>query len=113
MKVLVCGGRNFDKATLLFSTLEKLGVTHLIHGGASGADALAHEWAVANNVPVTPFPADWNRFFKAAGPLRNRQMLVEGKPDLVVAFAGGRGTADMIRQAEAAGVQVVKVGDDV
>lgn len=118
MKVLVCGGRNFANEAAVYRTLDKLieisindRLTHLIHGGASGADALAHKWALANNISVTPYTADWNCFGNAAGPIRNRQMLVEGKPDLVVAFAGGRGTADMIRQAEAAGVQVVKVED--
>jgi len=46
---------------------------------------------------------------RAAGPVRNAQMLAEGKPDFVVAFPGGRGTADMCKQARARGVKVVEV----
>ena len=56
------------------------------------------------------FPADWIRHGRAAGPIRNEQMLREGCPDLVVAFHDdpglGRGTADMVRRALAAGVPV-------
>jgi hypothetical protein len=81
----------------------------LIEGEAPGADTLAREWATEQGIPVERYPADWNRHGKAAGPIRNRRMLVEGKPDLVVAFPGGRGTANMISQAEAAGVKVLKV----
>jgi len=53
-----------------------------------------------------PFPADWSRHGKSAGPIRNRQMLIEGRPDIVVAFPGGKGTANMIKQAVEAGVKV-------
>lgn len=57
-------------------------------------------------VPVRVFKADWDKHGKAAGPIRNQQMLDEGKPDLVLAFAGGKGTDDMCRRARAAGVEV-------
>lgn len=69
----------------------------------------ADEWAVVNWAQFEEYPADWKRYGMAAGPIRNRRMLKEGKPDIVIAFAGGRGTADMVRQAKAAGVPVVKV----
>jgi hypothetical protein len=59
---------------------------------------------------VLPFPADWNTHGKAAGPIRNRQMLKEGKPDVVLAFhedlGRSKGTADMVRAAKAAGIAV-------
>ena len=55
----------------------------------------------ANGVVVEEFKADWDKFGRAAGPIRNAQMLREGKPDLVVAFPGGRGTANMVAQAKA------------
>ena len=58
------------------------------------------------------YPAPWKRFGPSAGGIRNQQMLDEGKPDLVVAFPGGKGTADMVRRAENAGVKVIKVGDE-
>ena len=50
---------------------------------------------------------------RGAGPERNARMLAEGRPDLVVAFPGGTGTADMVRRAKAAGVRVVEVVEPV
>jgi len=55
------------------------------------------------------FLANWRTHGKAAGPIRNQQMLDEGRPHLVVAFPGGTGTADMVRRAKAAGVPVMEV----
>lgn len=72
----------------------------------------AAEWARRSHVPVESYPADWRRG-KGAGPERNARMLAEGWPDLVVAFPGGRGTADMVRRAKAAGVRVVEVVEPV
>lgn len=114
MRVLVCGGRDFADRDLLFHTLGAIHAatpfTALIHGAAKGADRLAGEWAESASVPIAAFPADWKRYRAGAGPKRNARMLVEGKPELVVAFPGGSGTADMIAQAEAAGVTVRRVG---
>lgn len=81
----------------------------VIHGDAKGADTMADSWAVVNWCEIQSYPADWDKYGKRAGYLRNMQMLVEGKPDLVVAFPGGRGTANMIKLAEEAGVEVIKV----
>lgn len=112
MRVLVCGGRDFNDPTLLNNALDQLhkqhGFTTLVHGDARGADRLAHQWATNNNVTPEPHPADWKKHGKAAGPIRNREML-DTKPDLVVAFPGGKGTRDMTRQAANAGVQVINV----
>jgi hypothetical protein len=109
MRVLVCGGRDFADGELLSETLNRIGVTVLIHGAARGADSMAASWAAARQISAESYPADWHRHGKAAGPIRNKQMLDEGKPDLVVAFAGGRGTANMIRQARAARIRVIEV----
>ncbi len=84
----------------------------IIHGGATGADTGADEWAVTNWVPVTEYKADWERYDYKAGHIRNQQMLVEGKPDIVMAFPGGNGTADMVSRARMAGVKVIKVTYD-
>lgn len=112
MKVLVCGGRNFNDALTLGSWLGGIHknngpITLLIEGGARGADHMAREFAEWSGIPIKTFEADWDAYGKAAGPRRNQQMLDEGKPDLVVAFEGGRGTANMIEQAKAAGVRVL------
>src|SRR5258705_2198455 len=113
MKVLVTGGRGFKDAELLRATLARLSsqvqFTELIHGGAQGADTLAQEWALEQKIPIKMFRADWESYGKAAGPIRNQQMLAEGKPDLVVAFQGGCGTANMVRRAQQAAVPVVEI----
>lgn len=113
MKVLVCGGRDYTDAMTLGSWLggihKQRGITEIIHGGASGADWLAGQFARYANIQVSEYPADWKKHGRAAGPIRNKQMLDEGKPDLVVAFPGGRGTADMVRQATKAGIHVQDV----
>jgi len=117
MKVLVCGGRDYVDRESLFATLTAIHTATpfalVIHGAAKGADRLAGEWAESVGIPVAAYPADWKRYRGSAGPRRNAQMLAEGKPDLVVAFPGGTGTANMIGQATAASVQVHQVaGDD-
>ena len=115
MRVLVCGGRNYDDEALLHRTLTELHLGHpfsvLIEGGARGADLLAREWAEGMAVRVQTFEADWSTYGGSAGPIRNRQALTDGQPDLVVAFPGGRGTADMVGAAERRGVRVMKIGE--
>lgn len=109
MRVLVCGGRNYADQQRVSDVLLEIGATYIIHGMAAGADDLADNWAHANHVNVMPFPADWGTFGKAAGPIRNAKMLRDGKPQLVVAFPGGKGTANMIAQAKAAGIPVKEI----
>jgi hypothetical protein len=104
MRVLVCGGRNYGDYVFLSSILTNIHdttpITLIIHGAANGADSLADRWAATHHVPVRAFPADWVRHGRAAGPLRNKKMLDEGKPDVVVAFPGNKGTRNMVAQAQ-------------
>lgn len=110
MRVLVTGGRDFDDREMLFAFLDRLHeeqpFTLLIHGDARGADRLCGEWASERTIECLPCPADWRRHGRAAGPIRNGQML-EHKPDILVAFPGGKGTANMIEQATKAGLRVL------
>lgn len=111
MRFIVCGGRDYTDSRAVFHALDRLRarglVTAIIHGGARGADAHAGSWAEQQaGVELVVFEADWERDGRAAGPKRNARMIAEGRPDGVVAFPGGRGTADMTRQAEAAGIKV-------
>lgn len=108
-RVLVCGGRDFDDADKVRLALDVAKPTVVIEGGAKGADRFAAEWAKENLAPENhlQFKADWSSLAKAAGPLRNRRMIEEGKPDLVIAFEGGRGTLNMIRQARANAIPVI------
>lgn len=110
VRVLVCGGRNYDDRELVRIVLDRIHketpITAIIHGAAPGADTLAGWWATVNEVSNQDYPADWKKHGKAAGPIRNLQMLTEGRPDMVLAFPGGRGTANMVDQAILAGVVV-------
>lgn len=110
--VLVCGGRDYDDRDRLFQILDTAHAANpislLIHGGATGADALADEWQRSRMVRTRRYNADWISG-KKAGPIRNQLMLDDGKPHMVIAFPGGKGTADMVKRAEKAGVPVVRV----
>jgi predicted Rossmann-fold nucleotide-binding protein len=116
MKVLVCGGKNFNDDDWLFEVLNLINdtynlhnkITKIIHGGAKGADSLAGLFARANNIPVDVYKADWKTFPINGGIIRNQLMLEDSKPDLVVAFPGGRGTANMVKIAKDAGVKVIE-----
>lgn len=111
MRILVCGGRDYGNVMQLTNTLNEYlpHLDHLIVGGAPGADTMAEMWARTHAIPFTVYMADWLFHGRAAGPLRNRRMLVDGKPDLVLAFSGGRGTANMVGIARAANVDVREV----
>lgn len=119
MRVLVCGGRDFDDRSAMARALRRFKPTTptdddlaehvIITGGASGADELAAQYAEVFGIRLRVYPADWRTHGRAAGPIRNQRMLDEGKPDLVIAFPGGRGTADMVRRARAAGVKVEEI----
>jgi hypothetical protein len=106
MKVLVCGGRDFDDYEKVKDVLSQLfpWPTLIIEGGADGADNLANMWARSQKIPVQQYKADWEKHGKGAGMIRNKQMLDEGKPDFVVSFPGGRGTWDMTSRAIEAGI---------
>jgi hypothetical protein len=115
VRVLVCGGRDFTNERAVFGALDELNaqrgpITCVIHGDAKGADELANAWAVARGVEWHMFKARWETHGRAAGPIRNRDMLHVGAPDVVVAFHGGSGTRDMVSQARGAGVEVLAVG---
>lgn len=112
LRVLVCGGRDYDDREAVDQTLDRLhaerGIACIIAGAARGADTLAAAWATDRGIALLEFPADWKTQGRAAGPIRNQRMLEEGAPSYVVAFPGGRGTADMVRRAEGAGLTVLK-----
>ncbi len=117
VKILVCGGRDYKNHSHLTQVLSDAVAEYVsqgeevivIHGGASGADDMAGLWAKVNDFTVWEFPANWREHGRAAGPIRNSEMLTSGMPDIVIAFPGGRGTADMISKAEKAGVPVRQV----
>jgi len=114
MRVLVTGGRDYTDRERVFETLDRIhakkSITCLIHGDAPGADTLASQWAASRRVAELPFSADWNNHYgNRAGNVRNSRMLRFGKPDLVVAFPGRSGTADMKLKAREAGIKVIQI----
>lgn len=119
---------NQEEVDLLYRTLasivkevrsEKISTPiTIIHGNARGADSLASDFVkrcklskaeVFQNVEEKAYPANWAKYGRAAGVYRNTQMLEEGEPDIVVAFRGGNGTANMVKQARACAVEVREI----
>jgi hypothetical protein len=114
VRLLVCGTRLLtgpEGEAEIDARLAKLppGST-VIHGAAPGVDKLADRLARARGLGVEPYPANWKKHGKAAGPIRNEQMRTVGRPGAVAAFhflaSLGRGTADMVARARAAGLPV-------
>lgn len=111
MKLLVCGGRTFGDYHALKAAIERIAPTSVAHGGAKGADALADRIARDLGIPVSVHRADWHRYGRAAGMIRNGVMLAHYKPDVVLAAPGGPGTANMVARARQAGVAVMGLGE--
>jgi len=109
-KVVVCGGRDFRHREWLWAGLDRLHelvpISHLIEGGAEGADRYAGEWADRNNIRHTTVYAKWREHGRKAGYLRNIEMAMMG-PDLVLAAPGGKGTRMMVEIAAESGFLVV------
>ncbi len=115
MRVLICGDRRWKDVDLVCQTLRQMlehgmPVSTVIEGECRGADRHGKIAAKALGIPVMECPADWEHFGRAAGPVRNRYMLREGKPDLVLAFHDdldhSKGTKDMVEISREAGVEV-------
>lgn len=117
-RVIVCGGRDFYDKALLFDSLDRIlrgmDSVEIVSGHARGADAIGEEYAGARSLRLKIIKAEWKRYGHAAGPVRNGQMLryAMGDAPMVVAFWDGksRGTKDMMRRAQDAGVKVQVVG---
>lgn len=114
--VVVCGGRYFRDRERIFAVLDTYHADHgpigvIAHGDAPGADRLAGAWALERGVSIWTYPAEWDRHGKAAGPIRNSEMLRDG-PDVVIAFPGGRGTRDMCNQATQMGFPLIEIAND-
>jgi hypothetical protein len=119
-RVVVFGGRHFDDVATLWRVLDdQHASTPFSFGmdGASddvtrkyiGADFWAWQWGLARRIPWKRFHAEWSRLGVAAGPIRNKRMRDEGRPDLGIAFPGGKGTASMAGLLHEAGIEVINV----
>ncbi len=110
---IICGGRDFADTEMFNTAMGDLvrlrGMPgRVIQGGADGADSMAKEWAARHALDSWSEVASWKTHGRAAGPIRNAKML-EFNPHLVVAFPGGKGTADMVRRSREAGVDVAEI----
>jgi hypothetical protein len=107
VKLLICGDRNWSDGNAVREVIAKFQPAFVIEGEARGADILARLSAEAMGIEVKRFPADWEKYGRAAGPIRNSQMLKEGRPDVVVGFHykidESKGTRDMLTRAKKAG----------
>jgi YspA, cpYpsA-related SLOG family len=113
VRLLVCGGRNYMDTAFAFATLYAIHletpIVLLIHGDCpTGTDQIADQWALERRISIDRYRVNHalDGQWPGAGPRRNARMLRESKPGAVLAFPGGRGTADMCRRARAAGVPV-------
>lgn len=116
MYIIVTGGRGYDDRATVRNALEKYvqdGDT-VVEGGARGADRLAREEAHRLGIDVITVWANWSGHGKAAGPMRNGKMLkLFGKNlRMVIAFPGGRGTANMKEASKRLGHTVVEAVDE-
>jgi hypothetical protein len=110
VNVLICGGRNFTDERVIGPVIDTLGPVEdvVIHGGAEGADLTAGKLARRRGVHSAVMFALWGEHGRPAGPLRNQAML-HLRPDKVIAFPGGRGTENCVKQAEALGIPVERI----
>lgn len=114
MIVLACGSRDWDQWGVIEYVLSTLHfqrrISKLIHGACRGADRMAGELARRLAIEVQEYPADWKKFGKRAGPIRNRRMLTDGRPNLILAFhdslTHSKGTRDMVESAMESSIEV-------
>lgn len=109
MKCIIAGGRDYKPSKKDAETIEQLisihGITEIVSGGCSGADAFGEHVAKKLNLSLKIFPADWARYGKSAGPIRNKQMAEYA--EAIILLPGGNGTASMRAEAIKAGLQFI------
>ena len=100
MRVIIAGGRTFNDYELLYQKCnEALSLqteVEIVSGTAGGADRLGEKYAAEKGYPVKQFPADWEKFGKSAGYIRNEEMAKYA--DALICFWDGesRGSKHMI-----------------
>jgi hypothetical protein len=119
-KILICGGRDFNDKIVIYKVLDEYingpGISYpysnllVITGGCRGADLVGMGWAEARGIHPCKVDALWDTHGNMAGPIRNRIMALM-QPDVMIAFPGGAGTADMIKVAETYKIPTIRVTD--
>ena len=113
MKIIIAGSRNMvpikEDWALLDRLLLEMVITEVVSGCAKGADTFGEEWADDQKLPVKKFPADWDKYGRAAGPIRNKQMAKYADGLVAFRFKNSKGTTNMIKQAQERGLKVVVI----
>jgi len=108
MRLLICGDREWKDIEPIKKVILDMKADIVVEGEAKGADTLARVAAESMNIFVKKYPADWSSYALAAGPIRNSQMLIEGKPEVVVGFHNNikfsKGTKHMLGISSKAGI---------
>lgn len=101
MKTIIAGSRNITDYTVVLAAilLSEFKITEVVAGGARGVDSLAEQFAYDMKLPVLIFPANWNKYFRTAGVIRNRQMAEYADALIAVWDGESRGTKNMIDEA--------------
>lgn len=113
MKVIIAGSRSIFPSTEaigIFVRESGFEITEVVSGKAPGVDSRGESWAKKTGIPVKLFRAEWVKFGRSAGPIRNSQMALYA--DALIAIMPYRktaGTADMIRQMDRLGKPVYPV----
>lgn len=98
MKVIIAGSRIFNSPTILDLIIpgSEYHITEIVCGMARGIDMLGYNYGMKNNIPVKEFPANWKRFGKKAGHIRNWEMGEYADSAIIIWDGESRGTQSMI-----------------
>ena len=111
MKVIIAGGRDFVPSDSnyieLTALLLEIKASEVVCGMATGADTFGASIGKKLGLPIKEFPAEWFKYGRSAGPKRNKEMAQYA--DVLIAYPGGRGTANMKKEAEKAGLKILSL----
>lgn len=107
MKTIIAGSRTIKDYLIVENAIKESGfkITQVVSGCAPGVDKLGEKWAVKHGVPIKEFPANWDEYGKAAGPIRNQQMAEYAEALIAVWDGVSTGTEDMIKKAQRKGLK--------
>lgn len=113
MRILITGSRDWDDVPAIYRALEEAtrGISYhkvtIVHGQSGNADWIANDWAAEREIDVERHRARWDLYGRAAGPIRNNEMVDSGA-DICLAFIknNSRGTTQCAAYAEACGIPV-------
>lgn len=99
MKVVIAGSRDITDSLGLVKAIKQSGfdISEVVSGMACGVDTMGEAWAAANDIPVKQFPANWNKHFSGAGPIRNAEMAEYADAAVILWDGKSRGTLNMIK----------------